>query len=117
MFRAFIDDSTTNFVDYGFEYAPSDREGWGTGYITWTMGGERTWRVRRSSPPFEHGCCPYSDTLCSLAQITDKAMGPNAAAGISERQVTGEPLYVLLNLGSVRAMPSLGFVYTFTDMR
>jgi hypothetical protein len=40
------DDSTTNFVDYGFEYAPSDRNGWGTGEITWTMGGEKMWRVR-----------------------------------------------------------------------
>ena len=32
-------------------------------------------------------------------QITDKAMAANAAAGISNRPVTGEPLYVLLNLG------------------
>ncbi|GAA5992715.1 hypothetical protein JCM10908_006895 [Rhodotorula pacifica] len=68
-------DSTTNFVPYGFEYAPSDRNGWGTGEITWSMGGEKMWR------------------------ITDKAMGANAAANISNRQVTGEPLYILLNLG------------------
>ncbi|GAA5966221.1 hypothetical protein JCM8115_006413 [Rhodotorula mucilaginosa] len=68
-------DSTTNFVDYGFEYAPSDRNGWGTGEITWTMGGEKMWR------------------------ITDKAMAANAAAGVSNRPVTGEPLYILLNLG------------------
>ncbi|KAK4703593.1 beta-glucan synthesis-associated protein KRE6, partial [Phenoliferia sp. Uapishka_3] len=70
-----LDNSTTKFEKYGFEYWPSFFEGYGKGRITFTQGDEEMWR------------------------ISDTAMGPNAAAGIGERVVTGEPMYILLNLG------------------
>ena len=32
----------------------------------------------------------------TLSKISDRAMGPNKVAGVSERVVTGEPMYVLV---------------------
>ncbi|BGP38928.1 hypothetical protein JCM10449v2_002866 [Rhodotorula kratochvilovae] len=66
--------STTNMNTYGVEYAPSERNGWGTGYMTWTQGGEKMWTIH------------------------DKAMGPNEEAGVSERWVSAEPMYLIMNL-------------------
>ncbi|ORY91682.1 beta-glucan synthesis-associated protein-domain-containing protein [Leucosporidium creatinivorum] len=67
--------SSTKFNDYGFEYKPSYIDGFGTGSITWTQGGQRMWR------------------------ISDQAMKANAASNVSNRGVTGEPMYMLFNLG------------------
>ncbi|KAI5480337.1 glycoside hydrolase family 16 protein [Pseudohyphozyma bogoriensis] len=67
--------STTNFQTYGFEYTPSARNGYGTGEVTWAQGGEKMWR------------------------LSDLAMDANAAANVSERVVTSEPMYIIMNLG------------------
>lgn len=69
------DNSLTRFQTYGFEYTPTYMNGFGTGQITWTQGGEQMWR------------------------ISDSAMAANAAAQVGNREVTGEPLYILMNLG------------------
>lgn len=89
------DNSTTNFAKYGFEvsrlsgqtvstffdtsrdaqYMPSYINGFGTGWITWSEEDQRTWQIR------------------------DRAMSANAAAQVSDRPVTGEPLSIVLNLG------------------
>ena len=48
------DNSSTNFQSYGFEYQPSEFEGFGTGYITWSQNGSAMWTVRFS--PFFSLC-------------------------------------------------------------
>lgn len=67
--------STTNFQTYGFEYTPTYIGGFGTGKITWCQAGQAMWR------------------------ISDTAMAANAESEVSNRVVTGEPMYILLNLG------------------
>ncbi|CEQ40473.1 SPOSA6832_02100 [Sporobolomyces salmonicolor] len=67
--------TTTDYQTYGFEYQPSEFEGYGTGYITWTQHQEEMWTLH------------------------DIAMGPNAKANISNRVVTAEPMYAIFNLG------------------
>ncbi|GAA5981997.1 hypothetical protein JCM5350_000607 [Sporobolomyces pararoseus] len=67
--------SSTNFQTYGFEYQPSEFEGYGTGYITWSQNGSAMWTVR------------------------DKAMQANARAEVGDRVVTAEPMYAIFNLG------------------
>ncbi|GAA6060271.1 hypothetical protein JCM10212_003971 [Sporobolomyces blumeae] len=67
--------STTNFQSYGFEYQPSEFEGFGTGYITWSQNGSAMWTIH------------------------DKAMEANAEAEIGNRVVTAEPMYAIFNLG------------------
>jgi hypothetical protein len=69
------DNSLTRFQTYGFEYTPTYINGFGTGQITWTQGGEQMWK------------------------ISDTAMAANTAAHVGNREVTGEPLYLLMNLG------------------
>ncbi|KAL8280352.1 hypothetical protein RQP46_007269 [Phenoliferia psychrophenolica] len=68
-------DSTTNFAMYGIEYIPTYYSGAGTGKITWLQEEYPMWT------------------------ITDQAMVANAAAQISGRPVTGEPMYIILNHG------------------
>ncbi|KAL8291629.1 hypothetical protein RQP46_001887 [Phenoliferia psychrophenolica] len=78
---------TDNFMSYGFEYKPSFIDGYGTGRITFAQDNLAMWR------------------------ISDTAMGPNADAGVGERVVTGEPMYILLNLGyAARCNASFGTV-------
>ncbi|GAA5891632.1 hypothetical protein JCM5296_005491 [Sporobolomyces johnsonii] len=67
--------TTTDYQTYGFEYQPSEFEGYGTGYITWTQHDEEMWTLH------------------------DIAMGPNAKANVSNRVVTAEPMYAIFNLG------------------
>ncbi|GAA5839457.1 hypothetical protein JCM11251_002731 [Rhodosporidiobolus azoricus] len=67
--------SSTNYALYGLEHIPSERDGWGTGKILWTQKDEEMWR------------------------ISDQAMHANEEAGIGNRVVTAEPMYIILNLG------------------
>ncbi|GAA5927478.1 uncharacterized protein JCM15063_005912 [Sporobolomyces koalae] len=67
--------SSTNFQSYGFEYQPSEFEGFGTGYITWSQNGSAMWTIR------------------------DSAMQANTKAQIGNRLVTAEPMYAIFNLG------------------
>ncbi|GAA5893040.1 uncharacterized protein JCM6883_007547 [Sporobolomyces salmoneus] len=67
--------STTNFQSYGFEYQPSEFEGFGTGYITWSQNGSAMWTIR------------------------DSAMAANSRAEVGNRVVTAEPMYAIFNLG------------------
>ena len=67
--------STTNYEKYGFDYQPSYMDGWGTGWITWTQGDEAMWTLK------------------------DTAMGANSQSEVGNRDVTGEPLYIIFNLG------------------
>ncbi|GAA5891569.1 hypothetical protein JCM6882_004512 [Rhodosporidiobolus microsporus] len=60
---------------YGVEYKPTHWDGYGTGEITWMQEGESMWR------------------------LSDKAVTASEREGISNRTVTGEPLYVIANLG------------------
>ncbi|GAA5893705.1 hypothetical protein JCM6882_007884 [Rhodosporidiobolus microsporus] len=59
------------FSVYGFEY-DNDLD---DGYITWFSGGKKDWT------------------------LTAAAMGPNADSGVSQRPISQEPHYVILNLG------------------
>ncbi|GAA5969420.1 hypothetical protein JCM11641_008110 [Rhodosporidiobolus odoratus] len=59
------------FETYGFEYDTGKDDG----YITWISGGKPDW------------------------QLTAGAVGPNAAAGIGQRLISQEPMYIILNLG------------------
>lgn len=83
---AHTDNSTTNMNTYGVEYKPSEQDGWGTGSITWTQGGEKMWTLH------------------------DKAMGPNEEAQISQRWVTAEPMYII-----VRARPLSSMLLLLLD--
>ncbi|GAA5900699.1 hypothetical protein JCM6882_000943 [Rhodosporidiobolus microsporus] len=67
--------STTNFALYGLEHIPSERDGWGNGKVLWTQADQEMW------------------------QISDQAMHANEEAGIGNRVVTAEPMYIILNLG------------------
>ncbi|GAA5832111.1 hypothetical protein JCM3766R1_003725 [Sporobolomyces carnicolor] len=67
--------SSTNFQSYGFEYQPSEFEGFGTGYITWSQNGSAMWTIH------------------------DTAMEANTRAEVGNRLVTAEPLYAIFNLG------------------
>lgn len=58
------------FSVYGFEYRRGD-----DGYISWVNKGKPAWTVRGA------------------------AMGANSAAGVSQRPVPNEPLYLIINLG------------------
>lgn len=87
-------DSKTKFEKFGFEYTPSYVGGWGTGSILWTQGDEPMWRVSCSFPRRED----LAD-VCADLQISDTAMAANAQAKVSNRVITGEPLYILFNLG------------------
>lgn len=58
------------FSTYGFEYQRGD-----SGYISWVNKGKPAWTVRGA------------------------AMGPNAQAGVSQRPVPMEPMYLIMNLG------------------
>ncbi|EIW67058.1 hypothetical protein TREMEDRAFT_34261, partial [Tremella mesenterica DSM 1558] len=55
---------------YGFEYSPGV-----DGYITWVADGKKAWTVRGG------------------------AMAPNAEAGVGQRMVSEEPMYLIINLG------------------
>ncbi|KAL0247765.1 hypothetical protein I308_103843 [Cryptococcus tetragattii IND107] len=63
-------DESGCFAVYGMEYAPG-----GDGYITWVNDNKKAWTI--------HGA----------------AMGPNEEAGVNQRPVTEEPMYMILNLG------------------
>jgi hypothetical protein len=58
------------YSTYGFEYQPGN-----DGFIHWVSADTLAWTYRGAG------------------------MGPNAEGGVSARPVTGEPLYLLLNLG------------------
>ncbi|GAA5954848.1 hypothetical protein JCM3765_007791 [Sporobolomyces pararoseus] len=60
------------YTTYGFEYEPS--EGDKAGHIQWAINGTETWR------------------------LNDNAMGPSPEAGIGQRKVSVEPMYINLNL-------------------
>jgi len=59
------------FSAYGFEYSPGVTDG----YITWVSNGKKAWTVRAP------------------------ALGPNADAEVGQRQVSVEPMYIIINLG------------------
>nr|XP_019049754.1 hypothetical protein I302_00173 [Kwoniella bestiolae CBS 10118]OCF28684.1 hypothetical protein I302_00173 [Kwoniella bestiolae CBS 10118] len=62
--------NTGCFSTYGFEYSPG-----ADGYITWVNDAKKAWTVRGA------------------------AMGPNADAGVGQRLVSEEPMYLIINLG------------------
>jgi hypothetical protein len=80
--------STTNFASYGVEITPSYYKGFGTGKITWSQKEKAMW------------------------EIEDRAMKANAKTQVGNRAITGEPLYLLLNLG---ASPNFGFIGTIPN--
>ncbi|KAM0746475.1 beta-glucan synthesis-associated [Meredithblackwellia eburnea MCA 4105] len=59
------------FASYGWEMWPDQNNG----FITWQVSGKPTW------------------------QITSATVGPNAAAGVGQRLISQEPMYIILNLG------------------
>ncbi|KAK4685737.1 beta-glucan synthesis-associated protein KRE6, partial [Tremellales sp. Uapishka_1] len=63
-------DETGCFSIYGFEYSPGD-----SGYITWVNNAQKAWTIRGG------------------------AMAANKATEVSQRQVTEEPMYLIMNLG------------------
>lgn len=60
-----------NFQKFGFEYTTGP-----SGKITWSVGDAASW------------------------SMTGAAVGPNAAAGIGQRLISEEPMYVILNVSS-----------------
>ncbi|GAA5973131.1 hypothetical protein JCM11641_006283 [Rhodosporidiobolus odoratus] len=64
-----------SFAMYGTEYVPTDRNGYGTGHIYWLQEEENMW------------------------YMSDQAMAADPTIDVSNRTVTGEPLYTILNLG------------------
>ncbi|KAF9565666.1 glycoside hydrolase family 16 protein [Agrocybe pediades] len=70
----FIGGGDDAFATYGFEYwsDPNHRD---DGYITWYYQGQKTWKA------------------------TANIIGPNSEAGIGQRLISEEPMYVILNLG------------------
>ncbi|KAL8277275.1 hypothetical protein RQP46_010344 [Phenoliferia psychrophenolica] len=67
--------STTEFSIFGVDYTPTYLGGEGTGVINWINQDEVMWK------------------------LSDTAMGANAAAEISARPVTNEPMSIIANLG------------------
>lgn len=59
-----------SFGEYGFEYEPGD-----DGYVLWTSAGKPSWKV-------------FSEALAA-----------DGVMQISKRTISGEPLYLILNLG------------------
>ncbi|WVR08937.1 hypothetical protein IAU60_005996 [Kwoniella sp. DSM 27419] len=59
------------FSIYGFEYRPGGDDG----YITWVSNSKKAWTIRAA------------------------AMAPNTEAMISQRQISTEPMYLIINLG------------------
>lgn len=45
------------------------------------------------------GSSPTAELTYPRSQISDEAMQANAATNVSNRGVTGEPMYMLFNLG------------------
>ncbi|EAL19980.1 hypothetical protein CNBF3070 [Cryptococcus deneoformans B-3501A] len=74
-------DETGCFAVYGMEYAPG-----ADGYITWVNDNKKAWTVRGA------------------------AMGPNKEAGVDQRLVTEEPMYMVLNLGISENFGAVHFV-------
>ncbi|BGP19126.1 hypothetical protein JCM10213v2_007213 [Rhodosporidiobolus nylandii] len=66
---------TDKFAMYGVEYRPTALNGYGTGEIYWLQNDEKMW------------------------YLNDQAMSANEFAQVSNRSVTNEPLYNILNLG------------------
>ncbi|ORY69175.1 beta-glucan synthesis-associated [Leucosporidium creatinivorum] len=79
--------SSTNYAMYGIEHRPSDFDGIGTGKISWFQEDETMW------------------------MISDTAMVANKDAKISQRPVTGEPMYVLFNLGMSTNFGTVNLTY------
>jgi beta-glucanase (GH16 family) len=69
------------YTTYGFEYEPS--EGNTDGHIQWAINGTKTWR------------------------INDSAFGPSPEAGIGQRKVSVEPMYINLNLAISESISTL----------
>ncbi|KAK4701471.1 beta-glucan synthesis-associated protein KRE6, partial [Phenoliferia sp. Uapishka_3] len=67
--------STTDFAVYGIEYQPSYFKGTGTGKIYWLNEDEPMWK------------------------LSDTALVANEVANISQRDITGEPMSIIMNLG------------------
>ncbi|GAA5864260.1 hypothetical protein JCM8547_001311 [Rhodosporidiobolus lusitaniae] len=78
---SYVDDACYNTTDadsmstFGFEYTPTYLNGYGTGEVTWLQQEKKMW------------------------MINDMAIAADEDAGISNRTVTGEPLYIIMNLG------------------
>ncbi|CAO1623221.1 unnamed protein product [Parajaminaea phylloscopi] len=67
-----------SFAEYGAEYVPGD-----SGYITWTVGGKKSWKM------------------------FPEALAADPVLQISRRTITNEPLYLILNLGISQAFGTI----------
>ncbi|GAA6007084.1 hypothetical protein JCM10207_001500 [Rhodosporidiobolus poonsookiae] len=66
---------TSKFAQYGLEYTPTHWGGYGTGEMTWMQQDQKMW------------------------WLSDAAMAADEGAMISNRSISGEPLYIITNLG------------------
>ncbi|KAL8283741.1 hypothetical protein RQP46_005536 [Phenoliferia psychrophenolica] len=73
--------SGKKFSTYGWEAFPDPSNG----YITWQVDGTQAW------------------------QITSASVGPNAAAGIGQRLISEEPMYIIINLGISESFQTINY--------
>lgn len=82
---------TGGYTTYGIEYMPGD-----DGYITWFSDGKPTWTVLPSAiGPFH----PSHPLLDFQATKPDLCPGSDPLVNISAREISPEPMYLLMNLG------------------
>ncbi|GAA95842.1 glycoside hydrolase family 16 protein [Mixia osmundae IAM 14324] len=70
------------FESYGFEYQPGP-----AGHITWSVAETETWTLNSA------------------------AIGPNAATQVSQRLISAEPMYIILNLGMSQSFQVVDFTH------